>query len=643
VDYYGLLIDGVTQGLLYAPVTIAFALLYAHAKEIDVSIDAAVVMAGVAFGLGLSNGLGMVEATLLGVAVGSIVTLLTGVIHMYLNVPFLVGGLIISFIMGAASTYLVGERLSLLDLPRIFVTPPRIFSYLWLPMLILPALGLVAAVTRAIGRAPAWHEGGSGNKRASLLYAAVLAALILLGATSGGPVRTVHIALIVAVTIWLIVAVFHKSDRGLAHRAIGTNQYFRLRTDWRSIRFTALLLVGSITGLTGVILAQYKAQAISGGSFNIVIGALASYVLFDRLAVWAQRRRDSLRIRGGARLDWRIVTFSVIADSNPATRAFLGCIVFYIATQFVIALVRHPELPRLFIGGSLLLVLGEWGALFAAISSAISNRGRIKQAELEPPTLSVQDLWKGYPRGASVLAVLTGIELSIPCGERIVRIRGSNAAGKTSLFRIIDGTVHPDRGRCFVDGVDITGLPRSRRPVYLITQNPFETVACDLSVAENLRLAMLRRYGSVSGAIIDGWQKRSTAILSRYGLLKIITNGSADGLQNRAGNLSGGQAQCLAFAMAAAAEPKLILADEPTANLDPISTEVVLRLIETVSKEFPILLVSHDQRVDRVCQRTYELVNGRLYDEISHELPDLKGPQGDVGESIESAQQGVTL
>jgi ABC-type uncharacterized transport system ATPase component len=223
---------------------------------------------------------------------------------------------------------------------------------------------------------------------------------------------------------------------------------------------------------------------------------------------------------------------------------------------------------------------------------------------------------------------LTGVEISIAHDERIVRIRGSNAAGKTTLFRIIDGTLSPDSGLCAVEGVNITGLSRSKRPVYLITQNPFETVACDMSVEENLRLAMLRRYGPVRGALRDGWQERSAAILRRYGLLEIIGKGSADRLQTLAGNLSGGQAQCLAFAMAAAAEPKLILADEPTANLDPNSTEIVLRLIEAVSKEFPILLVSHDERVDRVCQRTYVVIDGRLYDDSpSQTLPKINPPQ----------------
>lgn len=651
MDYYGLFLDGVTQGLLYAPVTIAFALLYAHAKEIDVSIDAAVIMAGVAFGLSLSSGLGLIYASLCGIVVGSMVTLLTGVIHMYLNVPLLVGGLVVSFIMSATSTYLVGERLSLLNLPRIFVAPPQIFSYLWLPMLIVPALGLAAAVRRALGSTPdhLLREDSRGNNRKLFwLYTAgifVLAGcLALLGVSRGGPVHTLHIALVFAVTIWLIAAVFHKSDRGLAHRAIGMNPHFRLRTGWRSIRITTLLLIGSITGLTGVILAQYKAQAISGGSFNIVIGALASYVIFDRLAVWAQRKRDSLRIRGAARRDWRIVSLSTIADTNPATRAFLGCMVFYIATQLVIAFVKHPELPKLFIGIFLLIVLGEWNALLTRISSAVSNLGYIRKAGSEPNTLVVEDLRKGYTRGASVLPVLTGIELNINHHDRIVRIRGSNAAGKTTLFRIIDGAIRPDRGRCVIDGVNITSLPRSGRPVYLITQNPFETVACELSVAENLRLAMLRRYGSASGILDDGRQEQSVSLLlHRYGLLGIITKGSADGLQTLAGNLSGGQAQCLAFAMAAAAEPRLIMADEPTANLDPDSTEVVLRLIETVSKEFPILLISHDERVDRVCQRTYVLSDGRLYNDIVDEtVSNLKRLQEDTNEQIRYTQNGVT-
>lgn len=641
MDYYGLLLDGATQGLLYAPVTIAFALLYAHAREIDVSIDAAVIMAGVAFGLSLSRGFSLIEASLCGIAVGSIVTLLTGAIHMYLNVPFLVGGLVVSFMMAATSTYLVGERLSLLTLPRVFVTPPRIFYFLWLPMLSIPALCLAVAVRRAFGRAQT-RQSFSGGKSGRLLIITagllLLGGLSLIGANFGGPVHTIHIALVFAVAVWLIVTVFHRSDRGLAHRATGINPRFRLLTDWRSIRVTTLLVTGSITGLTGVVLAQYKAQAISGGSFNIVIGALASYVLFERLAVWAQRRRDSLRIRGCTQQDWRIVVLTVIADTNPATRASLGCMAFYVATQYVIALVKHPELPRLFIGGFLLLVLGEWDALFSRILNATSNRGRSKEPRSDPPTLVIKDLWKGYTRGASLLPVLTGAELSIDRSDRIVRILGPNAAGKTTLFRIIDGSLEPDRGCCEVEGVDITTLPRAKRPVYLITQNPFETVAGDLGVADNIRLAMLRRYSPVSGSVRDGWLERSAAILRHYGLLEIITNGTPDGLQTLAGNLSGGQAQCLAFAMAAAAGPKLILADEPTANLDPNSTEVVLRLIEMVSKEFPILLISHDERVARVCHRTYRLIGGQLYiDSADENVADLKTSRGRVDERVISA------
>jgi putative ABC transport system ATP-binding protein len=643
MDYVGLLLDGATQGLLYAPVTIAFALLYAHAREIDVSIDAAVIMAGVAFGMGLTSGLGMIESTLLGLVVGCSVTLFTGVINMYLNVPFLVGGLIVSFIMAATSTYLVGERLSLLTLPRIFVTPPRVFDYLWLPLLSLPIIGFVMAVVRSFGQP---LDAGKNNTGRRYMFWAVLAivfgSLSLIGAMRGS-VHTIHIAVVFAVVIWLIGSVFHKSDRGLAHRAIGANLLFRLRTDWRAIRLSTLLLVGSITGLTGVILAQYKAQAISGGSFNIVIGALASYVLFDRLAVWSQRGKDSLRISGATEKDWRVASLSVIADTNPATRAILGCLVFYIATQFVIAFVRQPELPRLFIGGFLLLVLGEWNKLYATIARAIPNQDQRKQTGPEVMTLATHDLWKGFARGSSILQVLTGVDLSMAPTERIVRIRGTNAAGKSTLFRIIDGTLEPDRGQCSVEGITITNMSRSKRPIYLITQNPFDTVVSGLTVAENLRLAMLQRYRPVSGALEDEWKERAAAVLRRYGLLDIITKGSADGLETLAGNLSGGQAQCLAFAMAATAGPKLIMADEPTANLDPNSTEIVLRLIETVSKEFPILLVSHDERVDRVCQRTYVLRGGRIYDDVKDNGPTNVTKVEDHSRPVEPAKQAIPL
>lgn len=612
MDYYGLLLDGVTQGLLYAPVTIAFALLYAHAGEIDISIDAAAIMAGVAFGLLLSNDVGLLSASIGGIAAGALVTLLTGVIHMHLQVPFLVSGLVVSFIMSAWSTYLVGERLSLLNLPRLFVTPPSSIAYLWLPALTAILLALAVAIRRAI-RIDVVPGVARARCNAGRFYAAGALAMVviaLLGVQVGERIRSVHIGLVVAVATWLASTAFHRSDRGLADRAIGANASFRLRADWRSIRVSTLLLTGIIAGMTGVLLAQYKAQASGGGSFNIVIGALASYVLFDRPARWAQRRRDSLRVRS-AKPHWRVAALSLVANSNPATRAFIGCMVFYVGTQFVIALVRHPELPRLFIGITLLLVLGDWDRLISRSSRLSSTEGANRDQVSNLPVLAVRDLWKAYPRGADVLPVLTGVELTMSARERIVRIRGPNAAGKTTLFRILDGDIEPDRGSCLLNGVDIVSLPRFKRSVFLITQNPFETVATTLTIADNLRLAALQKYRPFLD-YRDASGQLGTEVLERYGLSGVITKGLSNGIHALAGSLSGGQAQCLAFAMAAAAEPELILADEPTANLDPQNAELVLNLIESVSRNFPILIIAHDERVARIADATHVLVDGRM-------------------------------
>jgi ABC-type branched-subunit amino acid transport system ATPase component len=210
------------------------------------------------------------------------------------------------------------------------------------------------------------------------------------------------------------------------------------------------------------------------------------------------------------------------------------------------------------------------------------------------------------------VAILRGLDLEVGPEERVVRIVGANAAGKTTFLRVIDGVISADRGTCMLDGEEITKLPRARRSVYRITQNPFESIATELSIAENLRLALLRRYIPVPWLKGGRWKEECEQLLRQYGLLKVLGCASKDGLDALAGTISGGQAQCLAFAMAVAAEPKLILADEPTANLDPANTVIVLRLIDEVSRRYPVLLVSHDERVAAICDRSYLLDDGKL-------------------------------
>jgi ABC-type multidrug transport system ATPase subunit len=233
-----------------------------------------------------------------------------------------------------------------------------------------------------------------------------------------------------------------------------------------------------------------------------------------------------------------------------------------------------------------------------------------------PETVRLEKVSKGFYRGRSLLPVLDGTDLVVAPGDSVVRIRGPNAAGKTTLFRVIDGSLRPDSGRCFILGREVTSFPRELRPVYRITQNPFETVAGTLTVRENLRLAAAAGYSLWRR--LKPEDRQAAELLEQLGLEEVVTRGTSDGVETLAANLSGGQAQCLAFAMAMAAEPKVILADEPTANLDPVNADVILKLIERVSRRIPIVLVSHDERVSGLADKSLLLSAGRLIEEVGN-------------------------
>lgn len=209
--------------------------------------------------------------------------------------------------------------------------------------------------------------------------------------------------------------------------------------------------------------------------------------------------------------------------------------------------------------------------------------------------------------GADRVRALDDLNLSVASGQRIA-IMGPSGSGKSTLLNIICGLDVPTSGRVLIDGRDLaamndddrTCLRRERVGMVFQTFNLMPT----LNAIENVSLPL--RLKGASGADAA---KRSREILGRVGL--------ADRLDHRPDELSGGERQRVAIARALAFDPPLLLADEPTGNLDSVTGDEILHLLDDIHAEFgtTIILVTHNEDAARHCERRIKLLDGRVVED----------------------------
>jgi putative ABC transport system ATP-binding protein len=207
------------------------------------------------------------------------------------------------------------------------------------------------------------------------------------------------------------------------------------------------------------------------------------------------------------------------------------------------------------------------------------------------------------PDGADV-TVLHDLDLDVAAGEHVA-ISGRSGAGKTTLLGLLGGLEPPTRGRILVGGVDVGTLDRDALASYRSSTVGFVFqhfgLLDGLTALENVELPM-----TVAGVPARHRRPRARALLDRVGL--------ADRAGHLPGALSGGERQRVAIARALTNEPRLILADEPSGNLDDASTAVVLDLLDDLARDhgFTLLVATHDPAVTSRADRCLHLGAGRL-------------------------------
>jgi putative ABC transport system ATP-binding protein len=212
--------------------------------------------------------------------------------------------------------------------------------------------------------------------------------------------------------------------------------------------------------------------------------------------------------------------------------------------------------------------------------------------------LSIQDLVVEYSSGGYAVRPINGLSLDVAAGSLVILL-GPSGCGKTTLLSCLGGILRPKSGAIKFDDVEITALDgaalaKYRRDKVGIVFQAFNLVS-SLTALENVMVPL--RAAGMSRASA---RERAEELLTRVNL--------ADRLKHRPGDLSGGQQQRVAVARAIALDPPLILADEPTAHLDFIQVEEVLRLIRSLAEgERVVVVATHDSRILPLADRVVEL------------------------------------
>jgi putative ABC transport system ATP-binding protein len=221
--------------------------------------------------------------------------------------------------------------------------------------------------------------------------------------------------------------------------------------------------------------------------------------------------------------------------------------------------------------------------------------------------VQTQNLTKIYGTGNTAVIALDHVNLNVNAGE-FVAVMGPSGCGKSTLLHLIGGLDRPSEGRVMIDGKPVDDMSDDaltqlrRRKIGFIFQ--FFNLIPVLSAAENAALPV-----TLDGATPAQAGAKATEWLARFGL--------GDRLSSRPDQLSGGQQQRVAIARALVADPALILADEPTGNLDTRAGDEIAGLLRDVSKKYgrTVMMVTHDPRIAAYADRIVFLKDGKILDD----------------------------
>jgi lipoprotein-releasing system ATP-binding protein len=243
-------------------------------------------------------------------------------------------------------------------------------------------------------------------------------------------------------------------------------------------------------------------------------------------------------------------------------------------------------------------------------SPAAAWQPDVERPPYDGPILAATGLMKSYRKSQVVIPVLKGVDLRIERGE-FVSIIGQSGSGKSTLLHLLGTLDVPDAGDVRFEGNRIDDLASVGRDIlrnrYFGMIFQFYHLLPELSTVENVLSPMMIAQGAWSY-----WRNRRKYLERATELLKLV--GLDHRLKHKPRELSGGEMQRAAIARALVANPKVLLADEPTGNLDSNTGEEIMSLLRTLNAEqhLTIVMVTHDRAIAEQADRTVRLVQGRV-------------------------------
>jgi len=226
------------------------------------------------------------------------------------------------------------------------------------------------------------------------------------------------------------------------------------------------------------------------------------------------------------------------------------------------------------------------------------------KAPFEEYAIQAVDLKKRYGTGDDAVFALRGMSFSIQHGE-FIAIIGPSGCGKTTLLNILGALDRPTSGKVYIDGIDISKL--GNKDLAVVRSKKLGFVFQDfnllsrMSVVENVELPLI-----IAGADPLLSRRRCMSLLRRLGI--------AEKAERNVNNISGGERQRVAVARALANDPRIVLADEPTGNLDTKNTEMMMALLKQLNKEFgkTLVVITHNPEVASHAQRVISIRDGTI-------------------------------
>lgn len=241
------------------------------------------------------------------------------------------------------------------------------------------------------------------------------------------------------------------------------------------------------------------------------------------------------------------------------------------------------------------------------------DSGTMSEAEVAPIVLSARGITKAYRKGPIEVPVLRGTDLDVHEGE-LLAIIGQSGSGKSTLLHLLGMLDKADSGEISLFDIEVNSLPGSacnelRNTVIGLIFQSYHLLP-EMTALENVLAPAMIRHGVFSYlGKKQELKKRATALLERVGL--------GHRLKHKPRELSGGEMQRTAIARALMNEPRLLLADEPTGNLDAAAGEGILELLRELNQSdgLTVVMVTHDRAIAALADRTVTLVEGRVAEE----------------------------